>query len=303
MGPLIWILIVLAACLILSLIVYGILCLIEPHRHELTHINLTSSKPSNTGKISLSTGEEVYPVANDPIGKEADLRLFFFSDIHIETCFISSDAICRHIEEEHNIKPFDAVIFGGDIVTWPKYKEKGFAYLRQISSLCRKLDIPFMAVTGNHDIALSDTDVEKECGVELIEGRYKVIRGSGGKEFSICGVDDTGREEREWFDMPECPEGRPVVFVAHDPDAILHTGERLPDFMLSGHTHGGQLYLPFGIRIAPRHKNVFPRAGILKGIFRYRNTTLFISRGLGCGYLPIRSGSVPELSVIEISCS
>lgn len=300
MGPLMWIVIVLLALLLLALIVYGILCLIEPHRHELTHINLSSSAPVKGEKICLSAGGEVFPVNDEVKGKDADLRIFFFSDVHIETCFVSAAMIKDTIEEEHGIKALDAVIFGGDIVTWANYKEKGFAYLRQISELCRKLDIPFLAVTGNHDTELSDAEVTEGCGFELIEGRYKMITGSSGKTYAFCGVNDTGREEREWFRMPECPDGVPVVFVAHDPDAILHTGEKQPDYMLSGHTHGGQLYLPFGIRIAPRHKNVLPRAGVLKGTYRYGNTTLFISRGLGCGYLPIRFGSVPEMSVIEI---
>ena len=302
MGPLFWIILCIFGALLAALIVYGILCLIEPHRHELTHITLSCGRMTKGDKFLLSNGKEVFralpaPVKGDP---GHDLRIFFFSDLHIETCFISSGKILRHIEEEHERSPLDAVIFGGDIITWPKYKDKGFSYLKEISDLCRKLSIPFLAVTGNHDIELDDKETEERCGFELIEGRYKILKNPSGREFAIAGVNDSGREDREWYEMPECPADLPLIFLAHDPDSILHTGIRLPDIMLSGHTHGGQLKLPFGIRISPRHKNELPSAGILAGTFIYENTLFFISRGLGCGYLPIRFGSVPEVSVIEI---
>ena len=300
MGPFDLILICLAGIFLTALIVYGILCLIEPHKHELTHISLTRSPVTSGQYISLKNGDTAVKVTSKD-QSHSDLRLFFFSDVHIETCFIRSDTICRHIEEEHKIKPIDAVVFGGDIITYPGNDAKGFGYLKKIGDTCGRLGIPFLAVTGNHDTGLEDTIASRECGFELIEGTYRIIESHCGKTFALCGVDDSGRESRIWHEMPKCPEGIPTVFIAHDPDSILHTGPSMPDFMLSGHTHGGQLFLPFGIRIAPRHKNVLPSSGVLAGVFSYKNTTLFISRGLGCGYIPIRFGSVPEVSVVEFT--
>lgn len=303
MGPLFWTVLCISGAVLAAVLIYGILCLIEPHRHELTHISLSADNGKTSDKILLRDGSGIYKISQDGKGKDgvpSDLRIFFFSDLHIETCFISAAKIIRHIEEEHKLSPVDAVIFGGDIITWPRYKSKGFAFLKEISSCCQRLGIPFYAVTGNHDTELEDPDVTAGCGFTLLEGRYELIKGSSGKEFALCGVDDSGREEREWYEMPICPEDLPVVFIAHDPDSILHTGERMPDFMLSGHTHGGQLKLPFGLRISPRHKNELPSAGILAGAYLYKDSVFFISRGLGCGYLPIRFGSVPELSVIDI---
>ena len=301
MGPFIWILAGLAGIILTALIVYGILCLIEPHRHELTHITLSEPGMSEDFKILLKCGEEIYRTEGSSLSSTTpDLRLFFFSDIHIETCFISSDKICSHIRNEHALKPVDAVIFGGDIITYRNSASKGYSYLKNISDTCRSLGIPFLAVTGNHDTELPDNEVVRECGMELIENSYKIIRGVSGTSYVLCGIDDSGREERVWYQMPQVPEGLPVILIAHDPDSILHTGNRLPDYMLSGHTHGGQLKLPFGIRIAPRHKNELPSAGIVAGTFSYKSCVFFISRGLGCGYVPVRFGSVPEVSVVEI---
>jgi len=300
MGPLTWILLCLLALVLTAVIIYGIMCLIEPHKHELNHISLRSPPEKDGEEISLKNGDKAVKVLPKAL-PTADLRLFFFSDVHIETCFIPAETICRHIEEEHRVNPIDAVVFGGDIITWPKNASKGFSYLKKIGDTCRRLDIPFLAVTGNHDTELDDNTASKECGFDLIEGTYKTIKSHAGKTFTLCGVDDSGREMRTWYEMPKCPEGNPVVFIAHDPDAILHTGSSYPEFMLSGHTHGGQVFLPFGLRIAPRHKNILPSSGLLAGTFSYKDTTLFISRGLGCGYLPIRFGSKPEVSVIEFS--
>ncbi|MBP5654315.1 MAG: metallophosphoesterase [Clostridiales bacterium] len=300
MGPFIWILVITAGIILTAIIVYGILCLIEPHKHIVTHVTLAKNQASSGGKIRLKCGEEVYKIRDDIPSRDNGIRIFFFSDIHIETCFISAEKICRHIEEEHGSKPLDAVIFGGDIVTFGNTQAKGYRYLKKISDTCSTLGIPFLAVTGNHDTELPDQEVSRECSMELIEGTYKIINCASGASFVLCGIDDSGRENRVWYPMPEVPAELPVILIAHDPDSILHTGDRLPDYMLSGHTHGGQLKLPFGLRIAPRHKNELPSAGIVAGAYSYRSCTFYISRGIGCGYLPIRFGSVPEITVLDI---
>ncbi len=242
-----------------------IISLTEPHRPEFTVYNMTGSS-------------------------SPDLRILFFADLHAETCYVKPGYITGLIESQ---KP-DMVIFGGDIITDPEHADKGIRYLREISSRCRELNIPFYGVTGNHDHLLSDETVSGS-GFELIENRYITCG-----RYVISGLDDSGRDNRQWYEPVDVPSGLTHILIAHDPDAILHVSD--PDrirYVLSGHIHGGQIRTPFKIEFNVLRKDELPRMGIYKGVHMIGSTKVFISRGIGCSILPMRLGARPEVSVIE----
>ncbi|MCR5061522.1 MAG: metallophosphoesterase [Saccharofermentans sp.] len=241
------------------------IALIEPHRPEFTRVRLTEN------------------------GGEPSLRILFFSDIHIEMCYVGSDYICGLIKQE---KP-DIVLFGGDVSSYPKHVENGIRYLAKISECCKVLNIPFIGVTGNHDIDLTE-EQEKQCGFGNIENRY-VTYG----DYVLSGLDDSGRLERVWYTPVEVPADKKHILVVHDPDAISHIEDtKRIDYMLSGHIHGGQIRTPFRLEFYIR-KDDLPRKGIFKGKHLIGNTVVYISRGLGCAKLPVRLGSRPEVSILE----
>ena len=221
------------------------------------------------------------------------LRILFFSDIHLEHCFVKPEYITSLIDKEsHN--GLDAVIFGGDVSGDASCVPKGIAYLRTIAECCRAHDIPFLGVTGNHDAELTP-EQEAECGFESLEGTYKEIGG-----FAIAGVDDSGRRERVWYEPVKMPGDKKHILIAHDPDCILHlTAPEEIDYMLSGHIHGGQIRTHFRVEFLILREDELPKKGIFKGVHKLGNTTLFISRGVGCVKMPLRLGSRPEVSVVE----
>jgi predicted MPP superfamily phosphohydrolase len=102
--------------------------------------------------------------------------------------------------------------------------------------------------------------------------------------------------------MPQSEGNEPVILVVHDPDALLHfEPETRPDFMLSGHLHGGQMKFPFRIEFCLLRKHDrLPNMGAVQGAYNIGGTTVFISRGLGCGVMPFRFLSLPEATVTEI---
>jgi len=257
----IWIIISVIAIICLILL---ILALIEPHRPEFTHIKMTDDATPG-------------------------LSLLFFSDIHAEMCYVKADYICSLIEK---FKP-GAVAFGGDIATYPDKRDEGYQYLRQIAVCCKQHNIPFYGVPGNHDNDLTEEDLANGEFINLA-GRYEVLG-----DFAISGISDSGREERVWYEPVEVPEGKKHILLAHDPDALLHFADPDKiDYMLSGHFHGGQIRTHLKLEFAIREDEL-PHQGIICGKHRIGRTEVYISRGLGCAWLPIRLGVRPEVSLIE----
>ncbi|MCR4688113.1 MAG: metallophosphoesterase [Saccharofermentans sp.] len=286
MSPL---LIVLIIVVILGLI-FAVWCFTEPHILDVTNIKLRRSKaPDKTFK---ALGKGIDSDAN------SDVRIFFFSDIHAEMCFIKPERILEEIRKANEAKPLDCVIFGGDIVTEPENIAKGIRYFTVIKDGLASLGIPFYGVTGNHDLGIT-TDQIAECGFINLEGQVIKLKSSGGKDIYLTGADDTGRHSRRWIEPPVVPDGSIGILAIHDPDSILHINN-LTDFMLAGHLHGGQMKLPFNLVFKLLRSDELPLQGVLQGVFEYGQTSMFISRGVGCGTLPVRFLTLPEASVVDI---
>lgn len=70
--------------------------------------------------------------------------------------------------------------------------------------------------------------------------------------------------------------------------------------MISGHVHGGQIRLPFGIENKIFRKDALPKKNVVKGVFDGAGIKFFISKGIGCIMVPFRFLSRPEMTFIEI---
>ena len=233
-----------------------------------------------------------------------DLRILYFSDLHKEFCFIPAKKITRIISQENASGGIDAVIFGGDIVSHGKHALKALDYFVKIATVCRELHIPFMAVTGNHD-AMADPEDLGMFPFDNMDGCIKYLRSRrGGSYIAFAGVKDTGRRERVWYAPPTPSAGleyKSYILLSHNPDLALHMPS-VPfrvDAMLSGHIHGGQIRTPFGLEFKLRHDEL-PYQGIISGLHEVNGIKLFISKGVGCVFLPLRIGARPEVNVIEV---
>ena len=86
-----------------------------------------------------------------------------------------------------------------------------------------------------------------------------------------------------------------TFLLAHDPRRLTEAAALNLPLILSGHTHGGQIVLP-GLGAIAAQK--FP---IVAGIGRRDRTTLFVSRGVGTIYLPVRINCPPEVAVLTLA--
>jgi predicted MPP superfamily phosphohydrolase len=85
-----------------------------------------------------------------------------------------------------------------------------------------------------------------------------------------------------------------VVLLAHDPRRLTEAAALKIPLVLSGHTHGGQVVLPVAGAIAAQK---FP---VVAGIGRRGQTTMFVSRGLGTVYVPVRINCPPEVAILTL---
>ena len=93
------------------------------------------------------------------------------------------------------------------------------------------------------------------------------------------------------------PAGEPRIVLAHNPDTADEPWTARVDLMISGHTHGGQVVIPFlGAPILPVRNKAYA-----SGLIETPRTRLFITRGLGWAILPVRFNCAPELALLELT--
>ena len=278
---------------------YILWCFIEPFFLELDRAALkkTSGNHASSAEIIIKK----LPLVDSNITGNPDLRLFFFSDIHAEWCPVTSKRLCGKIRETHAKTPLDAVVFGGDIITYSRNAKRGYKYLSAVSTCCKELGIPFYGISGNHDYFLEGAP-ESAGFISLDNNNVTLSSHVSGSGITLTGLSDSGRLNRVWHEKTNYNGDDPVILVVHDPDAFIHLDpQSRPDFMLSGHLHGGQMKFPFRIEFCIlRRMDKLPNMGAIQGVYDISGTTVFISRGLGCGVMPFRFLSVPEATVAEI---
>ena len=88
--------------------------------------------------------------------------------------------------------------------------------------------------------------------------------------------------------------GETVILLAHDPRRLTEAAAFNVPAVLSGHTHGGQVVIP-GVGAVARRR--FP---ILSGLGSRENTSIFVSRGIGTVYVPMRINCPPEVAILTL---
>jgi predicted MPP superfamily phosphohydrolase len=118
-----------------------------------------------------------------------------------------------------------------------------------------------------------------------------------GARLWLCGTDDAGTSHPDLnLTIPDRPDG-PVLLMVHEPDyvdAVLrHPKGKQVDLMLSGHSHGGQVRIPFyGPLILPPMGQKY-----VMGHFTLGSLQLYVNRGLGAVGLPFRFDCPPEITL------
>lgn len=228
-------------------------------------------------------------------GGAPSLRLVFASDFHAGPLTHPGviDDACRAIA---GARP-DLLLLGGDFV----YRRARDVDVLAERLACIEAPLGRYAVLGNHDYLGEAAHIVRRlerAGIELLTNRATRLPPPH-DDVVVCGLDDALLGDPDAQAALHDAEGTRLVLM-HSPDGLLALGDAPFALAFCGHTHGGQVALPFGIPL------VLPTGRLVRryahGIFDLpRNgARLLVSRGVGCSGVPVRLFAPPEIHVCEI---
>ena len=167
---------------------------------------------------------------------------------------------------------------------------------------------PTYYITGNHEAWLTElnllTETLEHWGVTYLANEAVTLN-KDNQSIRLVGMTDTmftAVYEEKSFDevlrqlTPECKDY--TILLSHKPDLFDTYAANDVDLVLTGHTHGGQIRLPFLGGVYVPDQGFFPKYDA--GIFTQNQTTMIISRGLGDSVFPFRFNNRPEIILVEL---
>lgn len=216
------------------------------------------------------------------------LRIALVTDTHYSST-VPAAHIERAVRATLEARP-DLIVLGGDYVTWG---DRG--YVSGAADLLAPLRAPHgvFAVLGNHD---DDRDMPAALaskGFEVLkdERTRLTIRG---ETLELAGLRYWTRRADRIARVLSGARGT-VLLLAHDPRRLAEAAQLAVPAVLSGHTHGGQIVLPGLGAVAARR---FP---VVSGLSRQESTSIYVSRGIGTVYVPLRLNCPPELAILTLT--
>ena len=216
------------------------------------------------------------------------LRVGMITDIH-HSSVVSADDVTRAVMLLKEATP-DIVVLGGDYISFFDR-----AYIGPVAELLAPLaNAPFgsFAVLGNHDD-------EREMPAALSSRGFTVLKDQRtglsikSERLDIAGIRFWTRTPGEIAQVLKGTGGT-TLLLAHDPRRLVEAAALDVQLVLSGHTHGGQVTMP-GVGAIVGRK--FP---VLAGFATRENTAIFVSRGVGTVYLPVRLNCPPDVAVLTL---
>jgi hypothetical protein len=222
------------------------------------------------------------------------LRIAHLSDFHLGVPSPGTRAVERVVDWVAGREP-DLVFVTGDLLARPEGANKLRALIDRLP--------PVYAVFGNHDYADSRDPFSKPVG-EVDLGRGTLLADEAvtvelrGRRVQIAGVDPRSYmrlDARPWELADPTADLR--ILLCHFPRVVDRLPEGAFDLVLAGHTHDGQISLPYpGGKLRLAH----PRAPYNRGVYRRPAATLHVSSGLGTTFVPLRFFARPEVTELGL---
>jgi len=222
------------------------------------------------------------------------LRVAHLSDFHLGVPSRGRHAVERAVAWAEERRP-DLVCLTGDLLSRANGEER-------LRSLVATLPGAYV-VLGNHDLAESRDPFSQAIELEALEGATLLADDSRtvelrGRRVQIAGVDPRSYSRRQ-ARAERLADGDADLrlLLCHFPGIARRLPPGAFDLVLSGHLHGGQICLPYpGGKVLLAH----PRAREREGIYRYGDTTMHVSAGLGTTFVPFRYFARPEATELVL---
>jgi predicted MPP superfamily phosphohydrolase len=224
------------------------------------------------------------------------------SDVHFQWPYryVTESTLAGIVKKVNSLQP-DFIFLTGDLVS--RYRSNSISEFnaqtvgRFLGALRAKKGV--YGVLGNNDYCATAKIVREyeKSGVRLLRNESVLLT----PEIQLSGIDSvkTIEKARSRIENLSILDAPLRILLAHEPDVAIVAADKF-DLQISGHTHGGQVVLPFGLGppILPTMGHQFPI-----GLHKVQNMLVYISKGIGISPLPkplVRFNCRPEVSVLRI---
>jgi hypothetical protein len=247
-------------------------------------------------RLDFHVREIDVPIPGLPAGLDG-LRLLHLSDIHLGA-FLSEAQLVRVIDAANQLRPHLAAVTG-DLISSPG--DPIDACIRQLARL--KTDAGVAACMGNHERFARVEDytaaAAARAGITFLRGQSRPFR-FGDATLHVAGVDYQPLFKRsnylrgaERLIVP----GETNLLLSHNPDVFPVAARQGYNFMLAGHTHGGQVSVEILDRAINPARFLTP---YVYGLYRLGPAAAYVTRGIGTIGIPARIGAPPEISLLRL---
>ena len=236
-----------------------------------------------------------YDLAYDNLPASFDgYRIAQISDLH-NAVFGKNNSELLEVTAKENP---DIIVFTGDLIDdETENPDEIAALLKKFSEIA-----PCFYVTGNHEAEIYREYFAFEKSIRsyiktLHTESYKIEK--NGEKIYIAGIDDPVFNPQFDEDLAKLGEKKGfTVLLSHRPEYFPQYAEYGFETVLTGHTHGGQIRLPFIGAILTPSQGLFPEYD--SGLYSEGNTNMIISKGLGTSVIPIRFHNMPEVVLVQL---
>ncbi len=234
-----------------------------------------------------------------PVDVGTPLRIAVIADLHAGAAYVGSRKIEEVVALANDAKP-DLILITGDFVA-AHGEDRAAMSVEDVAGYLGRLHarLGVYAVLGNHEQIYGAERAERAlaaAGIPVLDDRSVRI-GIGGPSLYLAGISDfnTAAHFREGA-LVGVARGRRAICFTHSPDVFPELPATCA-LTIAGHTHGGQVRLPYvGRLIVPSRYGQRYAAGLV----RENGRDLFVATGIGTTHLPVRFGVPPEVSILDL---
>ena len=244
-----------------------------------------------------------YKVVNTKITNSYHgIKVVQLSDVHYGST-INEKELNNIVDKINEINP-DIVVLTGDLI------DDRISYNKDIIINClSKINAKLgkYAISGNHDLPLDDYNyIIKKSGFTNLDNTYELIYYKSNEPIIISGIgygeEDVGIKTEQfdkYISELKADDIKPIysILLVHEPDTVDNLDLSKYDLVLAGHSHNGQVRLPFiGALYTPDSaKNYYDE------YYKINNTDLYISSGLGTSMYKFRLFNKPSINFYRIT--
>lgn len=224
------------------------------------------------------------------------LKILFLTDLHLGLACGLKEKI---IEAARNVDA-DLCLFGGDYRYGPRTPLR--PVLEEMRDIVEVINTPLglYGVRGNHDPVELVSGLEK-IGIRMLMNSSIPVK-KGGQEIYLAGVDDPFHYKAH--DLEEAfknvPKGKFSIFMAHTPQLSFDVESFEPDFYLCGHTHNGQIRIPWLNHWV--HWIHGTQQEVIYGKWLNNRIVGYTGAGVGASGVKVRFRCPPEIGVLTLKC-